>query len=51
MSTTNPNQPQENVIADYNDELEQIRMEGNELAVKKAKRALFLAGGFFSSVK
>lgn len=45
MSINNPNQPQENVIADYNEEVERLRMEGNELAVRKAKRALLLAAG------
>lgn len=36
---------QENVIADYANELKQIEMEGYELAVKKARNALFWAGG------
>ena len=36
---------QENVIADYANELKQIEMEGYELAVRKARNALFWAGG------
>jgi hypothetical protein len=36
---------QENVIADYANELKQMEMEGYELAVRKARNALFWAGG------
>lgn len=40
----NPDQ-QENVISEYANELKQIEMEGYELAVRKARNALFWAGG------
>lgn len=36
---------QENVISEYANELKQIEMEGYELAVRKARNALFWAGG------
>ena len=36
---------QQNVIADYANELKQAEMEGYELAVRKARNALFWAGG------
>jgi len=42
--TNDPNQ-QKDVIADYADELQQIEIEGYERAVKKARNALFWAGG------
>jgi len=40
----NPDQ-QENVISEYASELKQLEMEGYELAVRKARNALFWAGG------
>lgn len=40
----NPDQ-QENVISEYANELKQIEMEGYEMAVRKARNALFWAGG------
>jgi hypothetical protein len=40
----NPDQ-QENVISEYASELKQVEMEGYELAVRKARNALFWAGG------
>lgn len=43
-NNTNQDQ-QENVIADYANELKQIEMERYELAVRKARNALFWAGG------
>ena len=43
-NNTNQDQ-QENVIADYANELKQMEMEGYELAVRKARNALFWAGG------
>jgi hypothetical protein len=42
---TNDPAPQADVIADYASELQQIEMEGYELAVRKARKALFWAGG------
>ena len=46
MSTENdnPNQ-QKDIIADYANEIQQIHMEGNERSVRKARNALFWAGG------
>jgi hypothetical protein len=44
--TNEPNQ-QKDVIADYADELQQIEIEGYERAVKKARNALFWAGGLY----
>jgi hypothetical protein len=46
MSTeaNNPGEEQ-NVIADYANELRQIEMEGYAMAVRKARNALFWAGG------
>lgn len=46
MSNTDhtPEQSQD-IIADYTGELEQIQMEGNQLAVKKARNALYIAAG------
>ena len=44
MSTTNQQQG-EDIIADYTEEITQIRMEGNQMAVRKARNALFWAGG------
>lgn len=41
----NPQEAQESVIADYANELKQIEMEGYETAVRKARNALFWAGG------
>ncbi len=41
----NSNESRENVIADYANELKQIEIEGYELAVRKARNALFWAGG------
>lgn len=41
---TNPNE-QPSVIADQMNEIRQIEMEGYELGVKKARNALFWAGG------
>lgn len=40
----NPDQ-QENVISEYASELKQLEMEGYERAVRKARNALFWAGG------
>jgi len=37
--------PQQDVIADYASDLEQIQMEGHARSVKKARNALFWAGG------
>lgn len=42
---TPPSQQSENVIADYASGLQQIQMEGNAMAVKKARNALYWAGG------
>ena len=44
--TNDPNQ-QKDVIADYANELQQIEIEGYERAVKKARNALFWAGGLY----
>lgn len=46
MSTENvsPDQ-QKDIIADYANEIQQIQMEGNERSVRKARNALFWAGG------
>jgi hypothetical protein len=41
------NDKQENVIADYVDGVKQLEMEGYETAVRKARNALFFAGGLF----
>jgi hypothetical protein len=46
QETNEPNQ-QENVIADYADELQQLEMQGYERAVRKARNALFWAGGLY----
>ena len=46
MITENKDSNQEeNVIAEYANELKQIEIEGYELAVRKARNALFWAGG------
>lgn len=46
MEPTLPeNQPQENLITDYHADIRQIEIEGYELVVKKARNALFWAGG------
>lgn len=47
MSTENTNPPndQQNPISDYANEILQIQMEGNERSVRKARNALFWAGG------
>lgn len=46
MSTeTNTPGQSTDVIADYSNELRQIELEGYELAVRKARNALFWAGG------
>jgi hypothetical protein len=42
---TNDTRQQKDVIADYASELQQIEMEGYERAVRKARNALFWAGG------
>jgi hypothetical protein len=44
---TNDPAQQKDVIADYASELQQIEMEGYERAVKKARNALFWAGGLY----
>ncbi|MES1218961.1 MAG: hypothetical protein ABUT20_25870 [Bacteroidota bacterium] len=44
--TNEPNH-QKDVISDYASELQQIEMEGYERAVKKARNALFWAGGLY----
>jgi hypothetical protein len=36
---------QENIISEYANELKQMEMEGYEMAVRKARNALFWAGG------
>jgi hypothetical protein len=45
--TTENNNPaqQDNVIADYANEMKQVEMAGYERAVRKARNALFWAGG------
>ena len=45
--TTPNDQPgqQQDVIADYANEIHQIHMEGNERSVRRARNALFWAGG------
>ncbi|MEO5563630.1 MAG: hypothetical protein ABIR18_09355 [Chitinophagaceae bacterium] len=43
-STNGPDQ-QKDVIADYANEIQQIQMEGYERAIRKARNALFWAGG------
>lgn len=45
MTTENKNPDQQDVIADYANELRQIEMEGYALAVRKARNALFWAAG------
>jgi hypothetical protein len=47
LMTTENNQPaqEENVIADYANELKQIEIESYEQTVRKARNALFWAGG------
>ena len=45
MTTGNTNEEQQNVIADFANELNSAGMEGYERAVKKARNALFWAGG------
>ena len=42
--TNNPN-PQQDVIADYANSVQQIEIEANERSVRKARNALFWAGG------
>lgn len=44
---TNDSNPSKDVITDYASELQQIEMEGYERAVKKARNALFWAGGLY----
>ena len=44
---TNDTGQQKDVIADYASELQQIEMEGYERAVRKARNALFWAGGLY----
>ncbi len=44
---TNDSAQQKDVIADYASELQQIEMEGYERAVRKARNALFWAGGLY----
>jgi hypothetical protein len=46
MSSQNdhPDQ-QKDIIADYANEIQQIQMEGNERSIRKARNALFWAGG------
>ena len=44
---TNDHGQQQDVIADYANELQQIEMEGYERAVRKARKALFWAGGLY----
>lgn len=44
--TNDPGQ-QKDVITDYANELQQIEMEGYERAVRKARKALFWAGGLY----
>ena len=43
----NESRKEENVIADYADGVKQAQMEGLEKAIKKARNALFWAGGLF----
>jgi uncharacterized membrane protein len=46
MSTENVSSDQQkDIIADYANEIQQIQMEGNERLVRKARNALFWAGG------
>lgn len=46
MTTTNENPDQQkDVIADYANEIQQIHLEGNERSVRRARNALFWAGG------
>jgi hypothetical protein len=46
MSTQNDNPDQQkDIIADYANEIQQIQMEGNERSIRKARNALFWAGG------
>ncbi|MCP9752202.1 hypothetical protein [Ferruginibacter sp. HRS2-29] len=40
-------QPPQDLIADYHADIRQIEIEGYELGVKKARNALFWAGGLF----
>ena len=44
-TSNNPTESQESVIADYANELRQAEMEGYEMAIRKARNALFWAGG------
>lgn len=45
MENTNPTTPETDAIAGYHDEISRIEYEGKELAVKKARNALFWAAG------
>jgi hypothetical protein len=46
MSSQNNNPDQQkDIIADYANEIQQIQMEGNERSIRKARNALFWAGG------
>lgn len=45
---TNNSNEQKSVIADYANEINQIRMEGYERAIRKARNALFWAGGLIA---
>lgn len=45
IQENNPPDQQQSVIADYANELKQIEIEGYEQAVRKARNALFWAGG------
>ena len=47
LNETNDTHQQKDVIADFADDLKQIEIEGYELAVKKARSALFWAGGLY----
>ena len=46
MTTENTNNPgqQQDVIADYANEIQQIQIEGYEMAIRKARNALYWAG-------